>query len=287
MRARAAAVTILAVAVLAGAGSAPAQLLPPLTLDPSAAGQGSALVVSADDTLLAPKGKVAGALTFALPRGMRFDTRSREALCSARGAARGTCPDSSRIGVGRFGLAVRGYELAGGGETELIWALDAFLGEPQRRGDAASIVLVGHLLGADLVTALLEPSLGTKLPAATTTIGTIVQRRSGPYGIEIELPKLPVQVAVAAPASATPSRLELTLSGVRRIRQNFTRHFKVRTESGVQVRNVRDHRLVGRYLFQAPARCGGTWPFELRADVDGAVERTTRRVACTTGTTPG
>ena len=270
---------ILGLTLSAGAGGAPAQLGLPLGFDPSVARQGTTLLVRADESLLSQNGRPADSVTFGLPHGMRVDTASRQELCQRRQAARSACPESSRIGFGRFGLAVRGY-LPDGGEAELVWALDAYLGEPERRGDAASVMLTGRLLGADTVAALLAPSLHTNVPSVATTVGRLVRASSGKYGVELQFAKLPVQLEVVAPITATPRRLELSLGAVRRIRQNFTRRFKIRTPSGYEIRKIPDHRLIGHYLFRTPPSCRGSWPSEVRARFAGVEKRTTRRITC-------
>lgn len=267
-------------ALLAGATPAHAQ---PATvqLDPSIARQGTTLVFAADESVLSRNGQAARSLTFSLARGMRVDSASTEQLCTRAEAVRAACPEPSRIGFGRFGLMVRGYDL-GAGETELAWAIDAYLGQPKKRGDAASVVLINRLLGSDLVGALVAPSLGTNIPNTTTTIGRLVQRASGRYGVELRFDALPVGLDVAAPATATPARLELSLSSVRRVRQNFTRRFKIRTPSGYEVRKVADHRLIGHYLLRTPASCNGSWPVELRVAFPDGVDRSPRRLSCLT-----
>jgi hypothetical protein len=272
----------LTLALLAGAAGARAQQQQPLALDPAAANQGTTLLVTADESLLSPDEQPARSIGIGLARGMRIDTAARETLCSRGEAARFTCPDSSRIGFGRFSLAVRGYATASS-ETEVSWAVDAYLGQPQRRGDVGSVVLTGRLLGADLVGTFLTPALGTPLPPTTNTVGRLIPRASGRYGIELQFPALPVQVAVAAPAMAVPTRLELTLTAVRRRRQDFVRRIEVRTPSGQEIRKIRDHRLIGQYLLRTPRSCDGSWPFELRLGFPGRVARTTHRIACTSG----
>jgi hypothetical protein len=267
-------------ALFAGASGAPAQQAAPLALDPSVARQGTTLLVTAGESALSPNGQPARSITFALARGMKIDTASRDRLCGRREATRGACPESSRIGFGRFGLDVRGYE-SGTGETELGWSIAAYLGEPQHRGDAASVVLIGRLLGADLVGSLLAPALGTSVPSTTTTVGRLIRRASGRYGVEVQFAKLPVQLDVAAPATATPSRLELALSAVRRVRQDFTRRIKIKTPSGYEVRKVADHRLIGHYLLRTPLTCNGSWPVEMRVGLPGGMKRTSSRIACT------
>lgn len=268
----------LSVALTAGAATAQ-QPSSPVSLDPSVAAQGTTLVLTADESLLSPGGRQADSLTIALARGMRLDTTSREQLCAHPAA--GTCPETSRIGFGRFSLAVRDFSF-GGGDSELAWSIDAFLGRPLRRGDAASVVLVGSLLGAESVNEFLTPSLGTSVPTGFANVGRIVR---GP-GIVFAFPKLPVKLEVAKPATATASRLDLTLGAVRHIRQNFVRRIKVRTPAGYEVRKIRDHRLVSRYLLRAPRTCKRSWRAELRVGLPGGVRRTAREIACTK-TLPG
>jgi hypothetical protein len=259
-------------------GAAAALAEPPLGLDPNRPGQDSALLVTADKSLLSQNGQSADSIAFGLARGMRVDASARKRLCSPAEAARSACPASSRIGFGRFVVAVRGYVL-GGGEAELAWALDAYLGKPLRRTDAASVVLKATLLGAPTVDALLAPALGTSVPKSATTVGRL-RRTSGRYGIELAFAKLPVHLGVAAPITATPAGLELTLSAVRRVRQDFIRHFRIRTPGGYEVRNVRDHRLIGHYLFRTPGTCKGSWPAEARVGFAGSVKRTSSAIPC-------
>jgi hypothetical protein len=268
------------VALFAGAGVASAQVSVPVGLDPSVAGQGTALVIAADASLLSRDGRAARSIGFALARGMRVDPGAVGQLCTRREAARSACPLPSRIGFGLFGLDVRGYEL-GTGATRLTWGLDAYLGEPQRRGDAASVVLIGRLLGADLIATLLSPTLGTPVPNTTTSIGRLVRRGSGRYGVELQFAQLPVKLKVAAPVTATPAQLELSLNATRRTRQNFTRTIKVPTPSGFEIRKIHDHRLVGQYLLRTPSSCNGSWPSEIRVGFPGRVVRSQRAIACT------
>jgi hypothetical protein len=263
----------------AGAAGARAQQAAPLALDPSVARQGTALLVAADESLLSWNRRSADSITFALARGVRVDSTARVRLCGRDQAARSACPSSSRIGFGRFTFAVRGF-LLGSGETELMWSIDAYLGQPLRRGDVASVVLIGQLLGAGSVTDLLAPALGTRVPSTATTVGRLIRRASGTYGIELRFAKLPVQLDVAAPITATPARLELSLSAVHRTRQNFIRRIRVRTLSGYDVRTIADHRLIGHHLLRTPRSCDGSWPAELRVGFPGLVRRTANRIAC-------
>ena len=254
----------------APAAGALAQAAGPLVFDPSVADQGTALVVAVDGTMLASDGQSPSSITFALPRGMRVDTASRKQLCGRDAAARAACPQDSRIGFGRYVLNVGGF-LVPGGQTQLSWSIDAYLGRPVQHGDAASVVLSATLV---------EPAIGTSVPRAVTTTGRLVRRASGAYGLELRFPQPPAQLAVAAPITATPARLELALSAVRRVRQNFVHRIKVRTPSGYAIQKIRDHRLVGHDLLRAPPRCGGSWPYALRIGFPSGVRRTTGRVAC-------
>lgn len=280
-RACLAALASLALTLSAGASVALAQQSSPLALDPTVAGQGTTLLVATDEAALSSNGQPAESITFALAPGMRLDTVAREQLCAADQVARAACPAASKIGFGRFAVAVRGY-LLGGGEAELGWTMDAFLGRPLQPGDAASVVLTGNLLGAGSVAALLAPALGTTVPASATMVGRVVRPASGANGIELRFPTLPVRLGVAAPISVTPTRLELALGAVRRVRQNFIRRIRVRKPSGFEVRKIRDHRLIGHHLLRAPRNCNGSWTAELRVRFPGTVKRTASRIACST-----
>jgi hypothetical protein len=249
-------------------------------LDPNIAGQGTALVVAADDSLLARDGQWPDSLVFALARGTRLDPASRRLRCTAAQAARGTCPLESQIGFGRYVVDVSGF-LDPGGDTQLTWALTAYLGMPARKGDPAAVVLSSTLLSADSFAALLAPSLGTTVPTVATTTGRLVRRGSGAYGLELRFTQLPAELQVAAPIAAKPTRLELSLSAVRRTRQNFVRRYKVRTLSGYEIRKVADHRLVGHDLLRTPRRCRSSWPYELRVGFADGVQRTTGTFPCT------
>jgi hypothetical protein len=249
---------------LSAASGVNAQSTGPVSLDPAVAQQGTAVVLGLD----APP--TTGAISVRLPKGTRASTSSRTKLCSGSNAARGTCPLESKIGFGRYVVAVAGY-LNPGGETQLTWAIDAFLGRPAKRGDIASVVLSAKLLGADSVATLLAPEIGMSVPAAATMKARLQQ------GPELRLPGVPVQFSVAPPATATPLRLELNLSAVRHTRENFIRKVKVPTLSGgFEIRKVKDHRLVGHYLFRAPKHCSGTWSYELRT----GTKSSTGRIPC-------
>jgi hypothetical protein len=210
---------------------------------------------------------------------MRVDTRSREQSCHADQAARGACPSATLIGFGRYVVNVAGF-LVGGGQTQLTWAIDAYLGTPAQAGDLASVVLSSRLLGADSAAELLAPVLGTTVPSTATTTGRLVRRGSGAYGLELRIPGLPVELAVQPPATATPARLELNLSAVRRTRQNFIRRLRVRTPSGYKIQKIRDHRLVGHDLFRAPSSCHRSWRYELRVGFPGGEQRAAGTIAC-------
>ena len=222
----------------------------------------------------------ARSISFALARGTRIDTAAREQLCTRAEARRAACPETSRIGFGRFAVTLQGFALGSAG-TELGWAIDAYLGQPLRRGDAASVVLKNGLLGADLVGSLLTSGVGSSLPRATVTVGRLMRRASGRYGVELRFDELPVEFNVPAPVVATPKRLELSLGAVRRIRQNFTRRLRVRTLDGYEIRKIQDHRLVGHHLLRAPASCNGSWPTEVRVGFASGERRSAGRIACT------
>jgi hypothetical protein len=272
---------VLAAAAGLGASGASAQSPAPLELSPNVAGQGTALVLGADEALLAPEGRTPGSIVLGLARGARFDAAARTRRCRPAQAAAARSPEASAIGSGRYVVAVTGF-LAPGGRTDLTWSIAAYLGTPVKRGDLASVVLVARLVAADAVAELLPPALATGIPAAATTTGRLVRRRSGAFGLRLSFPAPPVGLAVAPPATATPTRLELALSAVRRVRQDFVRRIRVATPSGTEVRRIRDHRLVGHELLRAPRRCSGSWPYELRIGFADGTRHSAGRFPCAT-----
>jgi hypothetical protein len=250
-----------------------------VALEPSVAGQGTALLVDADASVLASGGRPAEWLTFALPHGVRVDGKARAPRCTRAQAAKAACPPSTAIGSGRFIVTVRDFA-AWGGQAQLAWSLAASLGTPVRRGDAASVVLTGKLLAADSVTAFLGPALGPDVPRTVSVVARLVRRRSGAYGAELRLPRLPVELGVRPPVTATPARLELALSGVRRTREDVVHRVKVTTLDGTEIRKVKDHRLIGHHLLRTPRTCRGSWASEVRAGFPAGVRRTVSRIAC-------
>lgn len=260
--------------------AARAQSPAPISFDPDIARQATALVLAVDGTALSPDGRPPTSIAAAMPRGTRADASAVKQLCSRAQAGRAACPAASRIGFGRYVVSVTGF-LAPGGQTQLTWAIDAFLGTRSRPRDVASVVLVAKLLGADNVSTLLVPELGVAVPGTVTSTGRLVRRASGRYGVELVLPGLPVDFQVPAPAGVSPARLELNLSAVRRTRQDFIRRYRIRTLSGYVIKRVRDHRLVGHALLRTPRACGSSWPYELRVAFADGTQRTAGQFACT------
>ena len=123
----------MALVLLASPGGAAAQGTTPLVLDPAGAGAGASLLITLDAGGLSADGGRASSTVISLARGMRFDSRSRERTCSRSQASGGGCPKASKIGFGRSVMTVTGF-LAPGGETEVTWAIEAYLGKPERRG---------------------------------------------------------------------------------------------------------------------------------------------------------
>ena len=169
------------------------------------------------------------------------------------------------IGFGRFVEDVSGF-LAPGGTSQVSWSIATYLGKPVKRGDLASVRLVATLLGADDVATLLAPALGTTVPQSVTTTARLVR---GSSGVELRLSELPVTLAIAPPAMGSPSSLDLSISAVRRVRENFVRRYKIRTASGYEIRRIRDHRLIAHHLFTAPRRCVSSWAFSIRVTYAG------------------
>jgi len=216
----------------------------------------------------------------ALPAGVRLDARAAARLCSRAQAARGTCPAASKVGFGRLVESVTGF-LAPGGETEVAWSIGAYLGTPAGPADAASVLLRAELLAAGRVDQLLVPALGTPVPHVSLVRGRVVRRSAGPYGLELRFTGFPGLLGVTGTMAVAPTRLELALGAVRRVRREFTRHVRVRTLAGYRTREIRDHRLVGYELLRNPATCRSSWPAELRIGFPAGVQRTAARISCT------
>lgn len=259
--------------------AARAQAVAPIAFDPVIASQGTSLVLGVDGPALFSGGRLPTSITVSMPRGTTADAAARKQLCSRSQATRGTCPADSKVGFGRYVVGVTGF-LAPGGQTQLTWAIDAFLGTRSKPHDVASVVLVAKLLGADSVSTLLVPDLGVAVPTTATSTGRLVRRATGKYGIELLIPGLPVDLQVPAPSTATPARFELNLSAVRQVRENFIHRYRIRTLSGYVIRKVPDHRLVGHNLLRTPASCSGTWPYELRVAFPDGVQRSAGKFAC-------
>lgn len=253
---------------------------PPLRLDPLNAGVGTTLLVGIDGASLSSGGTTPSSIVIALPRGMRLDSRASARLCSGEQLSRGICPAASKIGFGRVVESVTGF-LAPGGDTEVSWAISAHLGVPAGPADEASILLRAQLLGADRVDQLLAPALGTAVPHVSFVRGRVVRRSAGSYGLELRFTGFPGLLSVPGTVAAAPTRFELALGAVRRVREEFTRHVRVRTLSGYTTREIRDHRLVGHDLLRNPGTCRSSWPGELRIGFPGGVRRTTARIGCT------
>jgi len=268
------------VALAASAPDARAFSTAPLRLDPLNAATGATLLVGVEGASLTSGGATPTSIVIALPRGTRLDTAAAGRLCTRGQLSRGTCPAASKVGFGRVSQTVTGF-LHPGGETEVAWSIGVYLGAPAKSADAASVLLRAELLGADRVDALLAPALGTGPFHVSLVTGSLRRRSSGPYGLELRLAGLPGALQVSAPAVTVPTGLELTIGAVRRVREAFTRHVRVRTLDGSTTRRIRDHRLVGHDLLRNPATCGTSWPGEVRIGFPAGVRRTTTRIGCT------
>jgi len=264
----------------AGAPEARALTTPPLRLDPLNAGAGATLLVGVDGASLSSGGATPTSMVIALPRGVRLDARASGRLCSRGQLSRGICPAASKVGFGRVVEGVTGF-LAPGGDTEVSWSISAYLGTPAGPGDEASLLLRAQLLGADRVDQLLAPALGTAVPHVSLVRGHVVTRSAGAYGLELRFAGFPGLLSVPGTVVAAPTRFELALGAGRRVREEFTRHVRVRTLHGYTTREIRDHRLVGHDLLRNPGTCRTSWPGELRIGFPGGVRRTAARIGCT------
>jgi hypothetical protein len=268
-----------ALLLLASPDGAAAQTATPLGLDPAVANQGTSLLFALDAGGLVSGGRRAESTVISLARGMRFDARSREKTCSRSQASGGGCPKASKIGFGRSVVTVTGF-LAPGGETEVAWSIGAYLGKPERPGDLASIRLRSELLGADRVDQLLAPLLGSSPPRVSASTARVTPPPSTDHGPQIRFGTLPGEVKVPASITARPTHFDLALTAARRVRENFTRHVRVRTLSGYRTEAIPDHRLVGHELLRNPSSCRSRWRLELRSEFPGGARRSASDVIC-------
>jgi hypothetical protein len=266
--------------LVTSAPDARALTTPPLRLDPANAGTGAALLVGIDGGSLSSGGSSPSSMVIALPRGTRLDTRAPARLCTGAQLSRGICPAASKVGFGRLVESVAGF-LAPGGDTEVSWSISAHLGVPPTAADDASILLRAELLGADRVDQLLAPVLGTPVPHVSLVRGRVVRRSAGGYGLELRFAGFPGLLRVPGTVAAAPTRFELALGATRRVREEFTRHVRVRTLRGYTTREIRDHRLVGHDLLRNPGTCRSAWPGELRIGFPSGTQRTAARITCT------
>lgn len=205
-----------------------------MSLDPANARLGTALVLGIDR----PQGPV----TVTLPRGMRFDRTA-----AAPGA---------QVGFGRYVMDVQSFLPGGAGSTQLVWSLVATIGR------TGQVTVAGRLLGGDSVAALLQPQLNVSIPATTTTSARFARSHGR---LEFRLAGLPVQLAPTLPATATPARLELSLSANRQVRKTIFHRVRVPTATGgYRIERIRDHVLVSHDLLRTPPRCASSWAYVLR-----------------------
>ena len=148
---------------------------------------------------------------------------------------------------------------------------------PERPADASGFVLRAELLGADRVDQLLTPILGAAVPRSSVVRGRVLRQASG---LQLRFAQLPGAIQVPAPAVVTPTRLELAIGSVRRVREAFVRRVRVRTVSGYKTQEIPDHRLVAYDLLRNPQSCGASWPAELRLGFPGGVRRTPVPIGC-------
>jgi hypothetical protein len=177
---------------LAFAWTAHAQVL----LNPNGARQGTRVEVDAR-----PGGtvnEVPGAVTIALARGFRIDTRSVGTLCTT-----GNCPESSRIGRGHTEVTVSNYFLEPDDSFDVISRIDLYLTPAQQPGDIAGIV------------ARVEELLTGQTSA---TRGRIVPVNRGAFGTEIRFAGLPAG-ALPSIVTVTFKRLRLFVQAERKVKR--------------------------------------------------------------------
>jgi hypothetical protein len=224
-----------------------------VALVPAGAGQPSRLEVDADPRTGGTEREAPQAVTIAIARGLRIDTRSRARLCSDAQARDQACPEESRIGRGHVEVTVSGY-LMPGGSLDVISSLDAFLARPSQPGDIAAVVLQVKELVSE---------------QQSFVRGRIVPVARGRFGTELRFDELPGgRAPEGGSVTSEVKRLRLMVRASRRA--NVVRRVRRRRV----VRNVRLH------LLRNPRTCRGSWPYELRVRFPSREERRPGAIAC-------
>jgi hypothetical protein len=271
-------ITVLTVAV---AVAAPVQFL----IDSEPVGLGRDVIVDFNPSTLTSEAETPDSIAFLLPAHWRFDHRAVARECTPAQAAAVRCPYAAQVGYGHVVLHLQGY-LFPGGETDVVGYVTPYVGEPERRGDPASLVLEVQMLGVQPLIDAANKYLATKMKQTYSITGRVISLHSGSYGVEASFDGFPGGLTIppelsSAGVSATVTLFKLQIGAVRRVKKPTIDYVTAPTLSGgTQTLKIHDHVLIGYHLLSRGRLCPASdrWPWQLQVgfpsgvqDVDGTV----------------
>ena len=214
------------------------------SLSPNVAGQGSRLIVDAQNLGSAGGPRVTSTV-LGLQRGFELDVGSRSKRCSRAQAESFSCPAAAKIGTG-FAIVRATGAIVPGGSMDFRAEITIHLAPKRRPNDLAGVVI-----------SVQEPKTGQKGIA----YGRLVSRPQQAFGQQLRFDSFPATGESPAGVTVTLRRLHLEASAFRRVRRN-----------GRRIRLA---------LIRNPAGCRGSW--RARSEVgfsDGTTRTTFLRAGC-------
>jgi hypothetical protein len=241
-------------------------------IDSEPPGSGSDVVLDFNPSTLTSAAETPDSFALFLPAHWRFDHRAVARECSPAQAAAVRCPAEARIGYGHAVVHAEGY-LFPGGETDGVVYITPFLGQPERPGDRASIVLEVQLLGLDPLINAANQYLRTKLTPTYSIVGRLTTLATGPYGFEATFGGFPGAVTVPAQlqqqgVSASVTTFKLLVGAVRRVVKRTYDVVNAPTASGgTQKLRISDREMIGYHLLRKAATCPSDRQFPYQIEV--------------------
>ena len=238
---------LLAAVPAGGQGTEPASTF---RLSPNVAGQGSRLIVDAQNLGSADGPRVTSTV-LGLQRGFKLDVRARRGRCSRMQAESFSCPASAKIGTG-FAIVRATGAIFNGGFQDFRAEIDIHLAPKRRPGDLAGVVI-----------SIQEPDSGQR----GTVYGRLLSRPRQPFGQQLRFDSFPSPGDPPPGVTVSLQRLHLEAAAFRRVRRN-----------GRRIRLA---------LIHNPDRCTGSW--RARSQVgfaDGTSRTTFLRAGCRARSTP-
>ena len=228
-------VGLLAVVPAGGQDAGPAASF---RLSPNVAGQGSRLIIDAQN-LGSTGGPRVTSTVLGLQRGFKLDVRSRTGRCTRAQAESFACPASAKIGAG-FAIVRATGAIVPNGSQDFRAEIDIHLAPKRRAGDLAGVVI-----------SVQEPATGQR----GTVYGRLLSRPRQAFGQQLRFDSFPAVGEPPPGVELTLRRLHLEAAAFRRIRRN-----------GRRIRLT---------LIRNPARCRGSWRARSQVGFSDGTSRTT------------